>query len=154
MKITNSSISFGKLLFVIPFFAMFLFGGCMSNREALVNARPEFVADDVWTLVEIRGKAVTLVSGESPVTLQVNPEAGTVGGCSGCNRFMGKFKDLGDGKMELTEVFGTRMACPEAIAKKEAAFMQLFRRCNGYQLDGYSLTLKQGENALLRFEKE
>lgn len=127
--------------------------GCKSHKDSVVNARPEFNAEEVWQLSAIRGKEVVFLEGQKKVNIQINVEAGTFSGNSGCNRYFGTFKDLGNGKMALADFNGTKMACPEAFHKMESSYMQLLRRCDGYRLSEYSLELLQGENILLTFEK-
>ena len=129
-------------------------GGCRSHQSAVVNAKSEFVATEVWTLVELRGKEVSRGRGEVVLTFQVNPEAGTFRGNSGCNRYFGNFKDLGEGKMLLDDFNATKTACPDAVMKKEGTYMQLLRRCDNYIIGNYSLELRQGDKTLLKFEKQ
>ena len=127
--------------------------GCKSHKNNVVNARPEFNAEETWQLSEMKGKEVTFLEGQKKVTIQINTEAGTFSGNSGCNRYFGNFKDLGNGKMTLSDFNGTKMACPEAFHKMENSYMQLLHRCDGYRLSEYSLELLQGDNVLLTFEK-
>ena len=141
-----------RLLFYISIFAIML-SGCKSHKKAVVAATPEFNAEQTWQLAEMRGKEFSPLEGQKKITIQINPEAGTFSGCSGCNRYFGNFKDLGNGRMELTEFNGTKMACPEAFHKVESSFMQLLHRCNVYKLDEYSLKLLQDDKVLLSFEK-
>ena len=141
-----------KLLFPLMMTIVALCG-CGSQRDVVVNAQAEFVASDIWVLVSIKGKEVTFAEGQKRVSIHVNPEAGTFGGNNGCNRYFGNFKDLGEGRMELSDINATKMACPEAFHKIERNYMQLLRRCDGYSLGEYTLDLKQGETVLLTFEK-
>ena len=127
--------------------------GCKSHKTAVVNAAPEFNPEETWVLVSMRGKEVFYQEGQSKATLQVNPEAGTFSGVNGCNRYFGTFKDLGNGKMALSDFNGTKMACPEAFRKLESSFMQLIRKCDGYRLEAYTLELLQEDKVVLTFEK-
>ena len=130
-----------------------MMSGCKSHKETVVNAHPEFNAEEVWQLGEMRGKAVVLSEGQKKVTIQINTEAGTFSGCSGCNRYFGTFKDMGNGKMKLSDFNGTKMFCPEAFHKVENNYMQLLHRCDGYRLSEYTLELLQDDKVLLSFEK-
>jgi heat shock protein HslJ len=127
--------------------------GCKSHKNNVVNASPDFNAEETWQLAELRGKEVAFLEGQKKITIQINTEAGTFSGNSGCNRYFGNFKDLGNGKMILSDFNGTKMACPEAFHKMENSYMQLLHRCDGYRLGEYSLELLQGETVLLNFEK-
>lgn len=128
--------------------------GCHSHKKAAVsNASPEFSSEVTWKLMEMKGKEVVLLEGQKEITIQINPEAGTFGGSNGCNRYFGTFKDDGNGRMILADFNGTKMACPEAFHKMESNYMQLLRRCNGYNLGEYTLELTQDGKTLLSFEK-
>ena len=84
----------------------------------------------------------------------LDPEAGTMNGHSGCNRYFGDFKDLGNGQFELGMINATKMACPEPFHKIEGAYMQLLRQCDNYNLGEYTLEFKQKDKVLLSFEKQ
>ena len=127
--------------------------GCKSHKDSVVNAHPEFNSAEVWQLSDMRGKEVTFLDGQKKINIQINTEAGTFNGTSGCNRYFGNFKDLGNGKMLLSEFNGTKMACPEAFHKMENSYLQLLRRCDGYRLSEYTLELLQDDKVLLTFEK-
>ena len=127
--------------------------GCKSHKDSVVNAHPEFNSAEVWQLTDMRGKEVTFLDGQKKINIQINTEAGTFSGTSGCNRYFGNFKDLGNGKMLLSEFNGTKMACPEAFHKMENSYLQLLRRCDGYRLSEYTLELLQDDKVLLTFEK-
>ena len=130
-------------------------GSCKSHKQAASNATQlEFNANEVWVLNAINGKRVKYLDGQKPATIVLNPEAGTCSGSNGCNRFFGNFKDFGQGKMLLSDISSTKMACPEAFHKLESSFMQLLRKCDAYTLDAYTLDLKQGDKVLLSFDKE
>lgn len=141
-----------RQFFLIALVAVTLMG-CRTHAPAVVNASAEFDASEQWTLVAIRDKEIGPGKDEVTITLQVNPEAGTFNGQSGCNRFFGNFKDMGNGAMKLSDLNATKKACSEKIMQQESNFMQLLRRCDGYELDQYSLILKQGDKTMLRFEK-
>ena len=141
-----------KLTLIMTMVGMIL-TGCKSHKGAVVNAQAEFKAEETWVLSHLRGKEVVYNEGQRKATLQVNPEAGTFSGVNGCNRYFGNFKDLGGGKMALDELNGTKMACPEEFRKLESSFMQLIRKCDGYNIGEYTLELLQGDKVVLTFEK-
>lgn len=143
-----------KQLFTIILIAIVTLSGCKSHKETVVNAKAEFVPDQVWTLTEMRGKEVAYCEGQHHVTIQINNEAGTFSGHNGCNRYFGNFKDLGNGSMQLSQFNATKMACPEPFHKVEGSYMQLLQRCNRYELGEYYLTLLQDDKTLLTFEKK
>ncbi len=127
--------------------------GCKSHQETLISAQPEFLPDEEWVLTEMRGREVSYLEGQRKATAVFNPEAGTIHGSNGCNTYHGNFKDHGEGRMTLSDISSTKMACPQAFHKLESTFMQLLRRCDGYTLGAYSLELKEGEKTVLTFSK-
>ena len=141
-----------KILTIILMAAMTACG-CKSHKQVVVNARPEFDASQVWQLSGMRGKEVSYSDGQKAVTLQINTEAGTFSGHNGCNRYFGSFKDLGNGKMQLSDFNATKRACPEAFHKIERSYMQMLSRCDSYEIGEYTLRLFQGDKELLSFEK-
>lgn len=127
--------------------------GCKSSRKAAatVNVKPQFDGEVVWVLQTIRGNAPNYGEGQKEITIQFNPESGMVNGTSGCNRFFGSFKDHGSGRMELSDIGSSKMACPDAFMKLERNFLQTLKKCDGYDLGEYQLDLKQGGNTVLSF---
>lgn len=144
------------LFYAIILLTLGALSSCKCHRDTVVvsvNSTAELNADETWQLTQIRGKDAVPLEGQKAITLQINPEAGTFSGYSGCNRYFGIFKDLGEGTMELSGFNATKMACPEAFHKTEGAYMQQLRHCNGYNVGEYTLELTQNGNVLLTFEK-
>ena len=128
--------------------------GCRSHKEQVVlNAKPQFDHEVVWHLTSVRGKAVKYAEGQKTITLQVNPEAGTISGCSGCNQYFANFTSTPDGVLSIGEMNGTKMACPEPWMQAERQYMQALHKVTHYRLGEYQLELMQGETVLLTFEK-
>lgn len=145
-----------RLFFILAtfLFVLLMACGCKSHKEAVVSVKPEFNAEEIWKLTRLKGKEYAPLEGQKEIYIQINVEAGTFSGYSGCNRYFGTFKDLGEGRMVLSDFNGTKMACPEAFHKMESGYMQLLHRCDGYNLGEYKLELLQDGNVLLTFEKE
>lgn len=141
-----------KRIIPILTLSMIVMLGCKSNKNTVVNSRPELDKNTVWVLTEIRGNEVTYSEGQQKATIRINPEAKLFDGDNGCNHYSGKFKDLGDGKMNLTDIIATKMACPESF-KLESSFMSALQKCDNYNLGEYTLELKQGDKVMLTFEK-
>ena len=139
-----------SLVLLLTSFAMV---GCKSHKEAVVNANAEFNVGEIWILTQMQSKDIERVKGQKKIYIEFNPEAGTFNGISACNRYFGNFKDLGKGKMELSSINATKMACSDPINKVESNYMTLLRRCNGYNLGEYTLELTQNGKTLLTFEK-
>lgn len=143
-----------KLVILLMAVTALLSCGCKSHKKALVSVQPEFQPEEVWVLTAMREKEVVYQEGQRRCTIQVNPEAGTFNGCSGCNRYFGTFTDLGGGRFQLSDFNGTKMACPAEFMKLESSYMQLLRRADTYSIGEYTLDLLQGETVLLSFSKQ
>lgn len=127
---------------------------CRSHKSTvIINAQPKFETETVWDLVSVRGKKLNYDQDQKTATIQFNPEAGTISGCTGCNHLVGNYKDLGDGKLLLSEVSCTKMACPEPFMKIERTYLPVLKKVDGYKLGEYTLELLQGETVVLTYEK-
>jgi heat shock protein HslJ len=144
-----------KITLILFAIAVITMSGCKCHKKvAVIETTPEFNAEETWMLISMRGKEVVYNEGQKQITLVINPEAGTMNGHSGCNRYFGDFKDLGNGQFELGMINATKMACPEPFHKIEGAYMQLLRQCDNYNLGEYTLEFKQKDKVLLSFEKQ
>lgn len=143
-----------KKLFLISTIILLTVGGCKCTKKtAANNMQPKFEAQEEWELVSIRGKKVSYEEGQTPVTIFFNPEAETMGGRSGCNRYFGSYKNSTDGHLSFGEIGGTKMACPEPFMKLERQYLQTLNKVDHYDLGEYQLILLQGETELLKFDK-
>lgn len=143
-----------RKIYIVLSFVFIVVCGCKSNKETVVNVQPEFSADQVWVLTEMRGKEFVLAEGQKKVTLLINPETGVASGTNGCNRFFARVKMDGMSKISFGDFNGTKMACPEAFHKTERNFMQAIEHCDEYRLGEYTLELLQNGRVVLAFEKE
>lgn len=105
-----------------------------------------------WQLVEYRfgGEKV-----ERPVasrtTLVVNTD-GKLGGNSGCNVYGGTYS-VEKGKLKITDVISTMMACDEPSPQFERAFFDLLQNTSGYKLRNGKLTIfGRSKSEYLRFK--
>jgi heat shock protein HslJ len=99
-----------------------------------------------WRLLELNGQPP--VSGTS-VTLNFDAEA--IGGNSGCNVYGGSF-ELVDGRLVISDIFSTMMACmEEGVMEQEAAFHQALRDAVAFNVsgDGQSLELRNADGAVI-----
>lgn len=143
-----------KKYILILFSAIALLGACKSNRQsAVVSVEPQFEKDVEWKLTAVKGKKISYAEDQKLATIQFNPEAGLVSGSAGCNRFFGNFKDLGNGKMILSDIGSSKMMCPETFMKVENIYLPQLRKVDGYILGEYQLELLQGDKVVLTFEK-
>lgn len=103
-----------------------------------------------WQLAAGTVDGAPLVLGaDSRVTFIV--DGSSVGGQSACNQYFGEF-GLVDGRVSLTNLGGTEMACDEPTMTLEAAYLQGLAAVQSATVDGDSLVL-QGPGVELRFER-
>jgi heat shock protein HslJ len=102
-----------------------------------------------WTVVELAGEAVVLGEQDPAPYLVLYLEESQVAGSTGCNRLAGTFA-LSEGELRFGPIATTRMACAEDVMAREAAFLEALARVTAYGLEGRSLTLLDGEQAVLR----
>ena len=142
-----------KAFIPILFISLFMVS-CKCSKNTQANEEViEFSATDVWQLTHMRGSKVTY-NGSDPVTMQFNPESGTVNGFAGCNRYFGNYTSkIADtpesgtqGEITFNGVGATKMMCPEPEMRIEDKFLPLIEKSTRYSLSAYSLIIYQKDN--------
>lgn len=85
--------------------------------------------------------------------IQFNPEAKSVNGCAGCNRFFGSYEEPQAGQLVLSEMGATKMACPDNEMDIEDMFLSNLGKVNAYRIEGDKLELLQNDKVVMTFEK-
>lgn len=126
-----------KLLFVLLSVCL-LVTACTSDSSSLIGK---------WTLTAYgpEGAITPAVTG-SGAGLTFN-EDGTVNGNSGCNGVGGDYSVSGN-EIEFGQFVSTLMACDEPIMSQESAMMQVVSGTASYDVNGETLTLKNGDMTL------
>lgn len=83
-----------------------------------------------WLLEDINGSGVL---DRVQTDLEISAD-GRAFGSGGCNRFNGEAK-LSGKKLSFGLLMSTRMACPEAVMKQEARFLNTMEDVRGWKLD-------------------
>jgi heat shock protein HslJ len=99
-----------------------------------------------WLLLELNGQPP--VPG-TEVTLNFDDEA--IGGNSGCNVYGGSY-ELIDGRLTISDIFSTMMACLEdGVMEQEAAFHQALRDAATFTVsaNGQTLELRNAEDVVV-----
>lgn len=128
---------------------------CTSPRPtatATADAVPP-AKEQTWQLVEMRGREVART--DAPITLVLNPEAGTVSGQSACNRYYARLRlsPQADGFALGIEGMGsTRVQCPEAKMNREQRYLALLAKADHLRVAGYELELKHHGKTILKYE--
>jgi len=110
---------------------------------------PVTLAYTEWTLVELDGDAVEVGADELAPHLVLDLEEARASGSGGVNRLTGHFVLSAD-ELRFGPLVTTRMAGPESAMKREDAFLAALERVTSYQLEGRTLTLLAGEDAVVR----
>jgi len=131
----RSSIS----LLLLP---ILLLIGCMAEPTGS-NSSPTAAPDaaqlqtNSWLLLELNGQPP--VPG-TKITLNFDGEA--IGGSSGCNVYGGSY-ELVDGRLTISDIFSTMMACLEdGVMEQEAAFHQALRDAISFAISADRQTLE------------
>lgn len=73
---------------------------------------------------------------------------GSINGNGGCNKFFGSLEAVDDA-LAVGELGMTRMACPEAVMEREAAFVKALQDTSRFEVGDHSLQLVGDRNQLL-----
>ena len=114
-----------------------IFAGAVLAVLALAGCQKEEVGleNSAWLVEEIAGAKM-----QAPVpTLEFRPE-GRLGGKASCNNYGGTYK-AEDGKIAVSNVFTTKMACPATQMAQEQALLSALEGENAYALNGGTLTI-------------
>ena len=103
-----------------------------------------------WWLVAIQrpGAADEPISGRYSVAFA----DGRVSGLGGCNRYTGGYQELEPGKLTVSPLAATRMACVAPSIEDE--FLRAVGGATSYELRGERLLLKYGDGGGLTFARE
>jgi heat shock protein HslJ len=108
--------------------------------------------------VSLEGPTWTLSSEPAPgaplegIVVTARFENGTMSGESGCNTYTTSY-EVDETSLTIgSEIAGTRRACPPAETAVERAYLQRLPQVSAYRISGGTLTLLNGDEALLRYE--
>jgi heat shock protein HslJ len=97
---------------------------------------PAGLAGTDWTAKTVAGEPVPK---DVAVTIQF-ADAGRISGRSGCNRYAGEVRVVGD-TLEIGPLASTRMACPPPQMAVETAFLQALEAAERFARDNMALVL-------------
>ena len=132
------------------FFMLFLagFAFVMLQGRELAQSNPAAGGAGItgmdWRPAVIGAEVVPEDSGLS-VRFEVD---GSINGSGGCNRFFGSFEKT-DAGVVVGELAATRMACPEPIMAREAAFLEALQNARQFRVGTDSLQLVDDDDRLL-----
>ena len=126
--------------------AALVWAGCGGGTS---GTDPKALEGVEWTLVESSMSSVDL--GAAGIT--ANFDGQNVSGFSGVNQYGGPYTAEDDGSLKVGDLAGTLMAGPEPLMRAEQAYLELLMGCDGFRVDGDTLTLLTGEGETLVYEK-
>lgn len=101
--------------------------GCQEDEISLENS--------AWVVEEIAGAKM-----QAPVpTLEFRPD-GRIGGKASCNNYGGAYR-VDEGKLNVSNMFATKMACPEPQMAQERALLSALEGDASYAMNGGTLTI-------------
>lgn len=131
-----------------------LFLTCCKSTKNTSSSGENLDVNTEWRLKTLKTKIMAYGENDRIVTIKFNPEAGQVGGCSGCNSYFGIYSEPQKGKLAIESIGATKMACPQPMMEIEHSYLSTLRKVNGYQITDGILQLLQDENVVLTFEKQ
>ncbi|ASK31343.1 heat-shock protein [Chryseobacterium sp. T16E-39] len=137
-----------KKIFISLFGILFL--GMMVNCSSVPDKNPSIQRE--WMLISFGNFSKDqMVKSRAGINLTAKMEGGKIrgGAFMGCNRmfFTGEFKN--NGKMKISGVGSTMMACQDM--KLERAFVNSFERITQYSVEGHFLTLSDNKGVVMKF---
>ena len=102
-----------------------------------------------WTLVDSSETSADLAT----AGITASFDGAAVAGFSGVNQYTGPYTAGDDGSLEIGEIAATLMAGPEDLMLAEQAYLKLLKGCDGWEVDGDTLTLSTGDETTLTYEK-
>ncbi|MBL7923867.1 MAG: META domain-containing protein [Bacteroidia bacterium] len=107
-----------------------LFLACKNNAQKPFGKDPALEGAR-WTLVEMKGVAISLPAGSQEIYLNFEGQSNTFGGHAGCNQCNGMYTTQDD-MIKLQTMAVTKMACP--ALEQESDFLKALEEVNRYEL--------------------
>ena len=86
------------------------------------------------------------------ITLNIDPD-GKIGGRSGCNVYGGSYS-FEDGKLAISDIFSTMMACDEPLMSFERTYYDVLRESDKFTFENGVLTIVDDETkSFVRFAR-
>ena len=118
-----------------------------------VTAFAESLPVGKWKLDSYKfGQKIADPISKELITLNIDSE-GKIGGLSGCNVDGGSYS-FAEGKLQISEIFSTMMACEEPLMSFERTFYETLRSSDRFTLVDGVLTITDGDaKSFVRFTR-
>ena len=109
------------------------------------------LTDKYWKLVELNGQQISSTTTSKEPHIIFKSEENIVAGNGGCNSFHGSFELKEGGRITLSKLASTQMACLDMDV--EDRFLKVLETVDNYNLTASTLVLNRARMApLARFE--
>ena len=131
--------------FALLVILMMLLAACAGQTGGQAGTVPSLEGSE-WVLTSLNGNEP--IAG-STVTLKF--EKDQLGGSGGCNSYGGKYTVGSDGKLSVSEVVQTEMACmdPAGVMEQESQFGQTLTQAASFQMNGDNLEIKNAAGEII-----
>ena len=122
--------------------------GCNSSKQTVDSMSTE-INNTTWELTMLEGQNIeqSSVDGKK-VNFTLNSADNTISGYSGCNIFSGKYTLENGGRIKISQLASTRMACPDAKIN-ETDILKVFELTDNYSIQNGILSMNVGKRAPL-----
>ena len=146
----GKTISGGRRAVAAAALLLLLTGCTGGGGPDRAGAKAASIVGPVWRVEEIAGASV---SGETPITLQLNAD-GKASGRGGCNGYGGPYTLAGEA-LRFGGLAATRMACALAVMDQEQRYFDTLAKVTHYAVaDDGALLLETGEGREIRLRRE
>lgn len=133
----------------------------LENRKLMLQIgkkAPQVIFDEMdsckivnkyWKLIKLNGSDVKMLDNQEKEQHFILRSDSTISGFTGCNSFNGQYEHADGNKLKFkSNMAMTMRMCPE-LSIDESAFLKVFELAENYTLNGDTLSLLNGENAVL-----
>lgn len=120
-------------------------GGLAEQYQLVKIHTDRDLEDRNWVLVELMGKPVPADAPRPTITFTSAEHR--VAGSDGCNRYFGSYNLAPGGRLDLGQLAGTLMACPDMTLPEQ--YLSTLGRVGNYQVVDGELSLFKGRTAVM-----
>lgn len=127
--------------------ALLMLAACAGEEDGDGSGDAAALTEKEWALSELDGSAPVA---DTAASITFTTEG--VSGSTGCNTFSGSYTADTDGSMTIGPGLATtRKACVDDVMTQEFRFLELVTSTTRYEIEGDTLTLYAGDDAVAVF---
>jgi heat shock protein HslJ len=112
-------------------------------KQDLTTSPERLFEPDLWRLVELDARPLTMPDGGPPPYLVFDVEDDRVHGFAGCNQFSGVVELRDDGRLRFKDTAATLMACAESVNEIEGVFLAALGDADNFRVVDRVLELRR-----------